>query len=153
MQAVIEGVGDHGCEYMTGGRVVVLGRTGRNFAAGMSGGIAYVLDEKPVDGVRFSKRVNLEMVEIEELEDPEECAEVREMIQRHYAYTNSEVARRVLSDWDASVSSFVKVMPKDYKRMIQCLAEVEATGLKGQEALMAAFMRNSQDVAARVSGN
>ena len=90
MHAVIEGVGDHGCEYMTGGRVVVLGRTGRNFAAGMSGGIAYVLDEEPVDGVRFDKRVNLEMVELETLEDPEEQAEVRELIQRHYAYTNSK---------------------------------------------------------------
>ena len=152
MQAVIEGVGDHGCEYMTGGRVVVLGRTGRNFAAGMSGGIAYVLDEEPVDGVWFNQRANLEMVELGELEDEEECAEVREMIQRHYAYTNSEVARRVLSEWDEYLSKFVKVMPKDYKRMLQCLAEVEATGLKGAEALMAAFERNSQD-AARVSGN
>ena len=153
MHAVIEGVGDHGCEYMTGGRVVVLGRTGRNFAAGMSGGIAYVLDEKPVDGVRFDKRVNLEMVEIGQLEDPEEIAEVREMIQRHYAYTNSEVAGRVLSDWEAYLPKLVKVMPKDYKRMLQCLAEVEAAGLKGAEALMAAFERNSQDLAARVSGN
>lgn len=153
MHAVIEGVGDHGCEYMTGGRVVVLGRTGRNFAAGMSGGIAYVLDEKPVDGVRFDKRVNLEMVEIGQLEDPEEIAEVREMIQRHYAYTNSEVAGRVLSDWEACLPKLVKVMPKDYKRMLQCLAEVEAAGLKGAEALMAAFERNSQDLAARVSGN
>ena len=153
MHAVIEGVGDHGCEYMTGGRVVVLGRTGRNFAAGMSGGIAYVLDERPVDGVRFDKRVNLEMVEIGQLEDPEEIAEVREMIQRHYAYTNSEVAGRVLSDWEAYLPKLVKVMPKDYKRMLQCLAEVEAAGLKGAEALMAAFERNSQDLAARVSGN
>ncbi|MCY4409477.1 MAG: hypothetical protein OXC27_03355, partial [Caldilineaceae bacterium] len=153
MHAVIEGVGDHGCEYMTGGRVVVLGRTGRNFAAGMSGGIAYVLDEEPVDGVYFKQRVNPEMVETEALQDPEEIAEVRELIQRHYAYTNSEVAQRVLSDWDASLSNIIKVMPKDYKRMLQCLAEVEATGLKGQEALMAAFERNSQDVAARVSGN
>ena len=153
MQAVIEGVGDHGCEYMTGGRVVVLGRTGRNFAAGMSGGIAYVLDEEPVDGVRFRQRVNPEMVELEKLEEAGERAEVREMIQRHYAYTNSEVARRVLSDWDKSVSRFVKVLPKDYKRMLQCLVEVEATGLKGAEAMMAAFERNSQDLAARVSGN
>ncbi len=153
MHAVIEGVGDHGCEYMTGGRVVVLGRTGRNFAAGMSGGIAYVLDEQPVDGVRFDKRVNLEMVEIGKLEEPEEIAEVREMIQRHYAYTNSEVAGRVLSDWETCLPKLVKVMPKDYKRMQQCLAEVEAAGLKGAEALMAAFERNSQDLAARVSGN
>ena len=153
MRAVIEGVGDHGCEYMTGGRVVVLGRTGRNFAAGMSGGIAYVLDEKPVDGVSFSKRCNLEMVDLERLEEPQECAEVREMIQRHYAYTNSEVARKVLSDWDGYLPKFVKVIAKDYKRMLQCLAEVEATGLKGAEAMMAAFQRNSQDLAARVSGN
>ncbi len=153
MQAVIEGVGDHGCEYMTGGRVVVLGRTGRNFAAGMSGGIAYVLDEQEVDGVRFNRRVNLEMVELEDLEDPEECEEVRAMIQRHYAFTNSEVARRVLSNWDEYLPRFVKVLPKDYKRMQQCLAEVEAAGLKGAEALMAAFERNSQDLAARVSGN
>ncbi len=153
MQAVIEGVGDHGCEYMTGGRVVVLGRTGRNFAAGMSGGIAYVLDEKPVDGVPFDKRVNLEMVELGKLEDPQEIEEVRAMVQRHYAYTNSEVAGRVLAEWDEYVSRFVRVMPKDYKRMQQCLAEVEATGLKGAEAMMAAFERNSQDLAARVSGN
>ena len=153
MQAVIEGVGDHGCEYMTAGRVIVLGRTGRNFAAGMSGGIAYVLDAEPVDDVWFSQRVNLEMVELAKLEDSEECAEVREMVQRHYAYTNSEVARRILSEWDEYVSKFIKVLPKDYKRMQQCLAEVEATGLKGAEAMMAAFQRNSQDVAARVSGN
>ena len=153
MQAVIEGVGDHGCEYMTGGRVVVLGRTGRNFAAGMSGGIAYVLDEQEVDGVRFNRRVNLEMVELDELTDPEECEEVRAMIQRHYVYTNSEVARRVLADWEDTLPKFVKVLPKDYKRMLQCLAEVEAAGLKGAEALMAAFERNSQDLAARVSGN
>ncbi len=153
MHAVIEGVGDHGCEYMTGGRVVVLGRTGRNFAAGMSGGIAYVLDEKPVDGAWFPHRVNLEMVELGELDDPEERAEVHEMIQRHYAYTDSEVASRILANWDTCVNRIVKVLPKDYKRMLQCLAEVKATGLEGAEAMMAAFERNSRDLAARVSGN
>ena len=153
MHAVIEGVGDHGCEYMTGGRVLVLGPTGRNFAAGMSGGIAYVLDEEPVDGIWLANRVNPEMVEVEELCDPEERAEVRAMIQRHHAHTNSEVAGRILADWDAYVDAFVKVLPKDYKRMLQCLAEVEATGLEGEEAMMAAFERNSQDLAARVSGN
>ena len=153
MHAVIEGVGDHGCEYMTGGRVVVLGPTGRNFAAGMSGGIAYVLDEEPVDGIWLANRVNPEMVEVEELCDPEERAEVRAMIQRHHAHTDSEVAGRILADWDAYVDAFVKVLPKDYKRMLQCLAEVEATGLEGEEAMMAAFERNSQDLAARVSGN
>ena len=153
MHAVIEGVGDHGCEYMTGGRVIVLGPTGRNFAAGMSGGIAYVLDEEPVDGIWLANRVNPEMVEVEELNDPEERAEVRAMIQRHHAHTDSEVAGRILADWDAYVDAFVKVLPKDYKRMLQCLAEVEATGLEGEEAMMAAFERNSQDLAARVSGN
>ena len=75
------------------------------------------------------------------------------MIQRHHAHTNSEVAGRILADWDAYVDAFVKVLPKDYKRMLQCLAEVEATGLEGEEAMMAAFERNSQDLAARVSGN
>ena len=152
MHAVVEGVGDHGCEYMTGGRVVVLGRTGRNFAAGMSGGIAYVLDDEPVDGVRFGERVNLEMVELEELCEPEDRAAVRAMIQRHQAHTGSEVASRILADWEAYADKFVKVLPKDYKRMLQCLAEVEATGLEGEEALMAAFERNSQDLA-RVGGN
>ncbi len=153
MHAVIEGLGDHGCEYMTAGRVVVLGPTGRNFGAGMSGGIAYVLDEEPVDGVWLNNRVNPEMVELEELCDPEERAEVHAMIQRHHTYTDSEVAGRILANWDNYVDAFVKVLPKDYKRMLQCLAEVEAAGLEGEEALMAAFERNSQDLAARVSGN
>ena len=153
MHAVIEGLGDHGCEYMTGGRVVVLGPTGRNFGAGMSGGIAYVLDEEPVDGVWLNNRVNPEMVELEELCDPEERAEVHAMIKRHHTYTDSEVAGRILANWDNYVDAFVKVLPKDYKRMLQCLAEVEAAGLEGEEALMAAFERNSQDLAARVSGN
>ncbi len=153
MHAVIEGLGDHGCEYMTGGRVVVLGPTGRNFGAGMSGGIAYVLDEEPVDGVWLNNRVNPEMVELEELCDPEERAEVHALIQRHHSYTDSEVAGRILANWDNYVDAFVKVLPKDYKRMLQCLAEVEAAGLEGEEALMAAFERNSQDLAARVSGN
>ena len=166
VQAVIEGVGDHACEYMTGGRVVVLGRTGRNFAAGMSGGIAYVLKTSSFDRKivatktkfsvpkpqGFAEWCNTEMVDLERLEDLDEIIEVREMIQRHYAYTNSEVAQRVLANWDEYVLMFVKVIPKDYKRMLQCLAEVEATGLKGEEALMAAFKRNSEDLA-RVSGN
>ena len=93
--------------------VVVLGRTGRNFAAGMSGGVAYVLDEEPVDGVWLNNRVNLEMVELEELCDQEEIAEVRAMIQRHYAYTNSEVAGRILANWDTNLNKIVKVLPKD----------------------------------------
>ena len=112
--AVVEGVGDHGCEYMTGGRVVVLGETGGNFAAGMSGGIAYVWDPRH----RFPGRCNMEMVELERLEDPEERRQVRRMVERHLKLTGSTPARTVLADWDQSVDDFVKVMPTDYKRVL-----------------------------------
>ncbi|MCS6771786.1 MAG: glutamate synthase large subunit [Kiritimatiellae bacterium] len=120
--AVVEGVGDHGCEYMTGGRVVVLGRTGRNFAAGMSGGIAYVLDEEG-DFVRY--RLNREMVGVEALEEEGEIAFVRALIEDHLAYTDSEVAKRVLAEWPAILSRFVKVMPHDYKRALAKMAQEE----------------------------
>ena len=126
--AVVEGVGDHGCEYMTGGRVVVLGETGANFAAGMSGGIAYVWDP----GRRFPRRCNMEMVELERLEDPEERREVRAMIERHLEYTGSVPARKVLADWDRSVDDFVKVTPTDYKRVLRertAAAEVDRPAL------------------------
>ena len=119
VNAVVEAVGDHGCEYMTGGRVVVLGPTGRNFAAGMSGGIAYVLDEAG----DFPTRVNRQMVGIEKLEIPEEIAEVRALVERHLAYTEERArqarARRTGTRW---CPSFVKVMPNDYKRMLACIA-------------------------------
>lgn len=118
---VIEGVGDHACEYMTGGRVVVLGRTGRNFAAGMSGGVAYVLDHKG----DFSSHCNHDMVDLDPLDDPKEVAEVRALIEEHLRHTDSDVAKRVLADWPKSVAQFVKVMPVDYKRV---LAERAATG-------------------------
>jgi glutamate synthase (NADPH) large chain len=111
--AVVEGVGDHGCEYMTGGRVVILGNTGRNFAAGMSGGIAYVYD---VEG-KFASLCNTEMVELDPLET-EDASEVREMIARHYAYTASNVAKFVLGDFDNQLQHFVKVFPKDYKKVL-----------------------------------
>jgi glutamate synthase domain-containing protein 3 len=125
--AVVEGVGDHGCEYMTGGRVVVLGRTGRNFAAGMSGGIAYVYD---VDR-RFEGRCNLELVELEEL-TPDDETEVRELISEHAARTGSLVARNILASWDrAARERFVKVMPRDYKR---ALAEAAAAAGETVEA-------------------
>jgi glutamate synthase domain-containing protein 2/glutamate synthase domain-containing protein 3 len=125
--AVVEGLGDHGCEYMTGGRVVVLGRTGRNFAAGMSGGIAYVYD---VDR-RFEGRCNLELVELEELSEEDE-AEVRELISEHAARTGSLVARNVLASWDRTARErFVKVMPRDYKR---ALAEAAAAAGETVEA-------------------
>src|SRR4030095_8836137 len=115
--AVVEGVGDHGCEYMTGGRVAVLGSTGRNFAAGMSGGIAYVLDESG----DFDTRRNQQMVALERVEDKSEIEEVRQMIQRHAEHTHSQRAWSILSSWEAIVPKFVKVMPKDYKRMLQAL--------------------------------
>jgi glutamate synthase domain-containing protein 3 len=111
--AVVEGVGDHGCEYMTGGRVVVLGRTGRNFAAGMSGGIAYVLD---ADGA-FADRCNHELVDLEPV-DGERERELRALVERHAVETGSAVAARVLADWTRAVRTFVTVMPRDYRRAL-----------------------------------
>jgi glutamate synthase domain-containing protein 3 len=117
--AVVEGVGDHGCEYMTGGRVLVVGPTGRNFAAGMSGGIAYVLD---ADG-SFAARCNLELVELEALE-PEDVDTVRELAEEHLRLTGSKQAGRVLDHWELYLPQFVKVMPRDYKRALADLAEL-----------------------------
>jgi glutamate synthase (NADPH/NADH) large chain len=128
--AVAEGIGDHGCEYMTGGRVVVLGPTGRNFAAGMSGGVAYVYD--PED--RFSKRVNYEMVELEPLTE-DDRSWLRETIARHCDLTGSTVARRILDRWDGEVASFRKVMPLDYKRVLNVMSEAAAQGLSEEETL------------------
>ncbi len=146
--AVVEGVGDHGCEYMTGGNVVVLGRTGRNFAAGMSGGIAYVLDEVGT----FANHCNLEMVELETLTDAQEIAALQAMIKNHADYTDSAVAKQILADWPGYIAKFVKVIPKDYKRMLEAFALVAAKGLSGDEAAMAAFESNMNDLS-RVSGN
>lgn len=148
IHAVVEGVGDHGCEYMTGGRVVVLGRTGRNFGAGMSGGIAYIFDEHQ----EFPARCNLEMVSLQPLDDPEEIELLQSLLQRHLEATGSQLAQRILNDWQASLSKFVCVMPNDYARMRQLFKQMESTGLSGEQAVMAAFTLNSQD-AARVSGN
>ncbi|KAI0065492.1 NADPH-dependent glutamate synthase [Artomyces pyxidatus] len=113
--AVVEGTGDHGCEYMTGGRVVVLGTTGRNFAAGMSGGIAYVLDTAHT----FASKVNMEMVELGKVTEPREIAELRSLIEDHRHYTGSEVADRVLRDFHHLLPLFVRVMPFDYKRVLE----------------------------------
>ena len=148
VKAVVESVGDHGCEYMTGGRVVVLGPTGRNFAAGMSGGVAYVLDEAG----DFPRRCNKQMVGLEKLEDPEEIAEVRQMVERHVQYTRSDYARRIRERWDDVVPKFVKVMPKDYKRMVTAIKRVTDSGLSGDDAIMTAFEENAHDTA-RVGGN
>jgi glutamate synthase domain-containing protein 3 len=141
-------VGDHGCEYMTGGTVVVLGLTGRNFAAGMSGGIAYVLDWNG----DFATRVNKEMVGLETLADAEEITALRTLVQKYADYTNSELAWRVLIRWDELLPKFVKVLPKDYKRVLEAYARVRAQGLSGDEAVMAAFESNKSD-ASRVGGN
>ncbi|GAD97308.1 glutamate synthase Glt1 [Paecilomyces variotii No. 5] len=113
--AVVEGVGDHGCEYMTGGRILILGSTGRNFAAGMSGGIAYILDVKQ----DFHSKVNMEMVEVSGLEDPAEIAFVRGLIEDHHHYTGSELAARILLDFTRALPHFVKVLPIDYKRVME----------------------------------
>jgi glutamate synthase (ferredoxin) len=147
VHAVVEAVGDHGCEYMTGGRVVVLGPTGRNFAAGMSGGIAYVLDETG----DFARRCNQDTVDLEDLEE-EEIGEIEGMIRRHAEYTRSERAWKILALWDEMTSKFVKVMPKDYRRMLDAVQRAEKEGLIGDEAIMFAFEANKND-AARVSGN
>ena len=143
VHAVVEAVGDHGCEYMTGGRVVVLGATGRNFAAGMSGGVAYVLD---VTG-DFPSRCNKELVELGQLTEALEIAEVRGMIDRHARYTNSERAKNILKLWDDMVPKFVKVMPKDYKRMLESIDRAQKSGLKGEDALLKAFQESTQEAA------
>ena len=148
LTAVVEAVGDHGCEYMTGGRVIILGPTGRNFAAGMSGGIAYVLDE----GGTFAETCNPEMVDLEGLDDPEELAEVKRLIERHRDLTGSNRADAVLADWRRSRRRFVKVFPRDYKRMLTAIRRATESGLSGEEALSAAFEENARDLA-RVSGN
>jgi glutamate synthase (ferredoxin) len=146
--AVVEAIGDHGCEYMTGGQVVVLGPTGRNFAAGMSGGVAYILDEQG----DFATRCNTQMVGLEKLTDPSEIAEVRQVIQKHADYTQSQKAAQILAQWEAMVPKFVKVMPRDYKRVLQAIQNAVDAGLSGDDALNAAFEENSRDVA-RIGGS
>ena len=131
--AVVEAIGDHGCEYMTGGRAVILGPTGRNFAAGMSGGIAYIYDP---DGI-FPKRVNPEMVDLETL-DRDDLDWLRDRVEKHGHETGSEVAARILADWGTTADDFVKVMPTDYRRVLQAAAAARAAGEDETEAIMAA---------------
>ena len=139
VEAVVEGVGDHGCEYMTGGRVVVLGATGRNFAAGMSGGVAYVLDE---DGT-FAKRCNMGMVGFEEL-DEADAIELRAMVGEHLQRTESPVAARVLerfdellADWETALTRFTEVIPRDFRIVMDAKAKAEADGLDENETATA----------------
>ena len=126
--AVIEGVGDHGCEYMTGGRVAILGRTGRNFAAGMSGGVAYVWNP----GGGFEDLCNPDMVALEPMVSAADIAELRRMIEAHLRHTGSAVAERLLSDWRHSLEAFVKVMPTDYKRVLEQRKAARATGRRSR---------------------
>jgi len=122
--AVTEGVGDHACEYMTGGRVVVLGSTGMNFAAGMSGGIAYVYDPDRL----FDKNCNLEMVDLELVREEKDIKEIKEMIARHAKYTGSKKATEILHNWDARLPHFIKVFPMEYRRVLgEMSKEDEAT--------------------------
>ncbi|HLW66689.1 MAG TPA: glutamate synthase-related protein, partial [Gemmataceae bacterium] len=141
--AVVLAVGDHGCEYMTGGRVVVLGPTGKNFAAGMSGGIAYVYDE---DGT-FPVRCNPEMVKLFPLEEEEDIDEVKALLEKFWKYTGSDRPRRFLDNWDQHQSKFVKVYPNDYRRVLQTQKRFKAQGLPEEQAIMAAFEENAHDLA------
>ena len=150
VKTVVEGVGDHGCEYMTGGQVIVLGATGRNFAAGMSGGIAYVYD---LDGL-FEKRLNKEMVNLYRLIEcgDADIAKVKAEIEKHVELTGSPRGKHLLANWDAELPKFFKVFPRDYERMLECFRKVEEQGLSGDEAAMAAFEENLKDLS-RVGGN
>jgi len=132
--AVVEGIGDHGCEYMTGGRIVIIGKTGRNFAAGMSGGIAYVLDESD----DFKIRCNLEMVDLESLAEDEDIETIKSLLTRHVQYTQSTVAQKILDKWRHYQSKFIKVMPKDYKRVLLAIKKARETGMPEDEAVMEA---------------
>ena len=134
--AVVEGVGDHGCEYMTGGRVAVIGPTGRNFAAGMSGGVVYVLDRDH----DFYRRVNKDLVSVEPLEDPEDIQELREMLTQHWEATGSPRAREILEQFEAYVGDFKKLIPWDYAAMTRAIAAGQAQGMEREAAELAAFL-------------
>ncbi|MFP3153968.1 glutamate synthase large subunit [Lachnospiraceae bacterium ZAX-1] len=137
-RAVVEGVGDHGCEYMTGGRVVILGKTGKNFAAGMSGGIVYVLDEES----DLYTRVNKEMVFSEEINSKYDVLELKEMIQEHVALTNSDKGKAVLDDFEIYLPKFKKIVPFDYNRMLMTIVQMEGRGLSSKQAQIEAFYAN-----------
>jgi glutamate synthase (ferredoxin) len=132
VNAVVEGVGDHGCEYMTGGKVVILGKTGRNFAAGMSGGVAYILDFEEI-------YCNKSLILMEKITSEKELKEIREMIRKHVAHTGSPLGRKVLDDWADYAPRFTKIIPKDYKKMMENIDRAHKAGLSGEEALTAAF--------------
>lgn len=138
--AVVEGVGDHGCEYMTGGRVVILGPTGKNFAAGMSGGIAYVLDEKN----DLYKRLNKELVSFEDVTNKYDVLELKEMIKEHVAYTNSARGKEILNHFGDYLPKFKKILPHDYRRMMNTIIQMEEKGLSSEQAQIEAFYANTR---------
>ena len=138
--AVVEGTGDHGCEYMTGGRAVVLGRVGKNFAAGMSGGVAYVLDE---DSDLYMK-VNKEMVSLEPVTDKYDVLELKEIISDHVTYTNSEKGKKILDHFGEYLPKFKKIIPHDYKRMMNTIVQMEEKGLSSEQAQIEAFYANAK---------
>ncbi len=133
--AVVEGVGDHGCEYMTGGKVVILGRTGKNFAAGMSGGIAYVLDMEN----DLYKRLNKQMITVESLTDKYEIGELKQLIMDHVNYTNSDIGKRILDQFTEYLPKFKKIIPTDYKKMMNTIVALEEKGLNSEQAAIEAF--------------
>ena len=133
--AVVEGVGDHGCEYMTGGRVAVIGKIGKNFAAGMSGGVAYVLDEHS----DIYRKVNKELVSIEKLENKYDVEELKQMITDHVSYTNSEKGKEILDHFDEYLPKFKKIIPNDYKKMMNTIIQMEEKGLNSEQAQIEAF--------------
>jgi glutamate synthase domain-containing protein 3 len=139
--AVVEGIGDHGCEYMTGGRVVVLGDVGRNFAAGMSGGIAYVYDFRKV----FTSKCNTEMVELYNLEDNDDIKEVKSLIEKHYAYTQSRVAEKILNNWEIEVKHFVKVFPTDYRKVLEAENSVDKSIKKNINKIKDSFFQSTKN--------
>ena len=133
--AVVEGVGDHGCEYMTGGRVVVIGSVGKNFAAGMSGGIAYVLDEKN----DLYTKTNKEMVSSYEITSKYDVLELKEMIKEHVAYTGSVKGKEILDNFGEYLPKFKKIIPYDYERMLKLIVQMEEKGLSAEQAQIEAF--------------
>jgi glutamate synthase domain-containing protein 3 len=139
---VVEGVGDHGCEYMTGGTVVVLGATGKNFAAGMSGGVAYVLDASNA----FSVKCNQEQVYLNEIQDEAELQAVYELIQKHVHYTNSPYGKRVLDSWEEMSGKFIRVIPKDYLEMQERIKYLQESGLSKHKAALLAFEESKKAV-------
>ncbi|NBU86125.1 MAG: glutamate synthase subunit alpha, partial [Verrucomicrobia bacterium] len=141
VHAVVEGLGDHGCEYMTGGSIICLGKTGRNFGAGMSGGVAYILDEA---GDFPTKRLNSEMVKVYPLIEcnDQEIQDVKNNISKHLELTSSARAKDILDNWDDFLNKFLKILPEDYERVLNALKRAEDRGLQGDDAIQAAFEEN-----------